>query len=86
MSAWLRFGYGLFSTLVLMVGGLLYNRVFVDNLMPLIDMNGTFSQSISWLDTLVPIILAGLLLFTWAWVVAGAVREERTVDRRRRIQ
>jgi hypothetical protein len=36
-----------------------------------------------WLDNLVPIVLVILLLAVWVWVIAGAVQDERTVDRRR---
>jgi hypothetical protein len=31
----------------------------------------------------VPIVLVILLLAVWVWVIAGAVQDERTVDRRR---
>lgn len=82
----MRFGVGLFSTLGLMIGGLLYNRVFVESLLPLIDRSGTFSTPVIWLDRLVPVILVILLLAVWAWVVAGAIQEERTIDARRRVR
>jgi hypothetical protein len=83
MSTWQRFGVGLFSTIAAMIGGLVYNRVFVDALLPLVDPGGRFSQPVIWLDNLVPIVLVMLLLAVWAWVIAGAVQDERTVDRRR---
>jgi len=83
MSTWQRFGVGFFSTIALMIGGVLYRQVFVDALLPLVDPEGQFSQPVVWLDNLVPIILVMLLLAVWAWVIAGAVQDERTVDRRR---
>jgi type II secretory pathway pseudopilin PulG len=36
-----------------------------------------------WLENLVPIVIVAILLATWAWVIAGAVQDEKTVDRRR---
>jgi hypothetical protein len=82
MSTWQRFGVGVFSTVALMIGGLLYNEVF-QPLFERIDPEGMFSTPVIWLDNLVPVALVVLLLATWAWVVAGAVQDERTVDRRR---
>ena len=83
MSTWQRFGVAFFSTIALMIGGVLYQQVFVAELLPLVDPNGTFSQPVLWLDNLAPLILVILLLAVWAWVIAGAVQDERTVDRRR---
>ncbi|CAI49744.1 uncharacterized protein NP_7030A (plasmid) [Natronomonas pharaonis DSM 2160] len=83
MSAWLRFGYGLMATVGLAVGGLIYQQVFVAELLPIAPTEGPFATPVIWLDRLVPVILVGLLLFVWAWVIAGSVQEERTLDRRR---
>jgi hypothetical protein len=83
MSTWQRIGVAMFWTLALMVGGLVYNRVFVAELLPLVDPDGTFSAPVLVLDRLVPVILVMLLLAVWVWVIAGAVQDERTVDRRR---
>ena len=83
MSTWKRIGVALFSTFALMVGGLVYNEVFASNLVPLVDPSGTFSTPVVWLERLVPVILVVLLIAGWAWVIAGAVQDERTVDRRR---
>ena len=83
MATWQRIGVAMFFTLGLMVGGLMYNRVFVDTLLPIVDESGLFSQPVLILERIVPIILLVLLLAVWAWVVAGAVQDERTIDRRR---
>lgn len=83
MGTWQRFGVGLFSTFSLMLGGLVYNEVFVAELLPLVDPDGTFSTPVMWLDNLAPLILVMLLLAVWAWVIGGAIQDERTVDRRR---
>jgi len=83
MSTWQRMGVALFSTVALMIGGVLYQQVFVNSLFPMVDTSGQFSQPVVWLDRLVPLILVILLLAVWAWVIAGAVQDERTVDRRR---
>jgi hypothetical protein len=84
MSTWQRFGIALFSTVSLMVGGLLYNEVLVGAILPIVDADGQFSTPVLWLDNLVPVVLVTLLLAVWAWVIAGAFQQERTVDRRRR--
>lgn len=83
MATWQRFGVALFSTIALMIGALIYNEVFVDGILPLIDTGGPFGTPIVWLDRLIPFILVALLLAVWAWVIAGAVQEERTVTQRR---
>jgi hypothetical protein len=83
MATWQRIGVALFWTLGLMVGGLIYNRVFAAELFPMVDPSGTFSTPVIWLDRIVPVVLVVLLLAVWAWVIAGAIQDERTVDRRR---
>jgi len=82
MSTFRRFGVALFSTIALMVGGVVYNEVFVEALLPLVDTDSTFGAPVGWLDSIVPIVLLILLLAVWAWTIAGAVQEERTVDQR----
>lgn len=86
MSTWQRFGIALFSTISLMVGGLLYNEVFVSELLPLVDTSHTFATPVIWLENLVPVVLVILLLAVWAWVIAGAFQEERAVNRQRRVR
>lgn len=83
MATWQRIGVAIFFTIALAVGGLLYNEVFVQTLLPVVDMDGQFSQPVGMLDTLVPIVLAVLLAAVWLWVIAGAVQDERTIDTRR---
>ncbi len=83
MSTFKRFAVALYFTLGLAIGAVLYNRLFVQNLLPLVEEGGTFSQPVFILNRIAPIILAVLLLATWIWVVAGAVQDETTVDRRR---
>jgi len=83
MATWQRIGVALFWTLGLMVGGLVYNEVFLAELYPLVDTSGTFATPIVWLNRIVPVVLVILLLAVWVWVIAGAVQDERTVDRRR---
>ena len=86
MAAWQRFGVALFYTIALAIGGILYRQVFVNELYPLVDKDGTFSTPVIWLDNLVPLVLLMILLAVWAWTIAGAVQDERTVDRRRRVR
>jgi hypothetical protein len=83
MATYQRIGYALYSTLALLVGGVLYNRVYVTELVPLVNQNGIFSEPVFILERLAPIVLLVLLAAVWLWVVAGAVQDEKTVDRRR---
>lgn len=73
----------MFSTISLMIGGLIYSEVFVSALLPIVPTSGPFATPITWLENLVPLILVMLLLVVWSWVVIGAVEDERTVQRRR---
>jgi len=83
MATYQRIAVAFVWTVGTAIGGLVYNRVFTDALLPLVDPDGTFSTPVTWLDNLVPVILVLLLLAVWIWVIAGAVQDERTVDRRR---
>ena len=83
MATWQRIGVAMVWTIGNMVIGLIYNDVFVAEILPLIDTSGTFSTPVVWLDRIVPIIIAVLVIAVWAWVIAGAVQDERAVDRRR---
>jgi len=83
MSTFQRIGVAMFSTISLMIGGLIYNEVFVAALLPVVPTSGPFSTPITWLENLVPLILVMLLLVVWAGVVIGAVEDEKTVRRSR---
>jgi len=82
MPTWQRIGVALAYTIGLMVGALLYNEVFVQGLLPIIDMSGTFSTPVVWLERIVPAVLLILLVAVWGWVIVGAVQDERSVTRR----
>ena len=86
MAAWQRFGVALFYTIGLAIGGIIYRQVGVNVLFPMVDPDGTFSTPVIWLENIVPLVLLIILLAVWAWVIAGAVQDERTVDRRRRVR
>jgi hypothetical protein len=83
MGTFQRFGVALFYTIGLMIGGIIYRQAFANGLFPMVDPDGQFSTPVVWLDNLVPLILLALLLAVWVWTIAGAVQEERTVNRRR---
>lgn len=83
MATWLRIGVALAYTIALMVGALLYQQVFVETLLPVVDMDGKFTQPIELLEVIVPLVLLVLLGAVWLWVIGGAVQDERRVSRRR---
>jgi hypothetical protein len=83
MATWLRIGVALAYTIALMVGALLYSEVFVQTLLPIVDMDGQFSQPVAILEVLVPVVLLVLLAAVWLWVIAGSVQDERTIRTRR---
>jgi hypothetical protein len=83
MATWQRIGVAMFFTLALAVGGLLYNEVFVQTLLPVVDMDGQFSQPVGLLEVIVPLVIVVLLAAVWLWVIAGAVQDETTTRRRR---
>ena len=83
MSTWQRIGAALKITVALGVAGILYQQVFVESLVGLVNPDGLFSQPVLILERIVPIVIVTILLATWIWVIAGAVQDERTVDRRR---
>lgn len=83
MSTFQRIGFAFGSTVALAIAGTIYQRVFANALLPLVDPEGTFSTPVMWLDNLVPVIIVMLLLAVWVWVVFGAVQDEKAVDRRR---
>ena len=83
MATYQRIGVAIAWTVALALAGILYQRVFVDSLLPIVDTDGIFSTPVVWLDRLIPVVIVVLLLAVWVWVIAGAVQDERTVDRRR---
>jgi len=83
MSTASRINVATVWTVALLLLGIIYNRVFADGLLPLVDTDGVFSTPVVWIDNIVPVVVAGLVIAAWVWVVVGAVQEERTVDRRR---
>lgn len=83
MSTWQRLRFAFISTIAIAIVGIIYAEVWSAVLFPMIDKDGIFSTPAIWLDRLAPLILVFLLLTVWIWVIAGAVQDERTVDRRR---
>jgi len=83
MSTWQRLRFAFKSTVAIALGGIIYTQVWSGVMFPMIDKDGIFSTPAIWLDRLAPLVLVFLLLVVWIWVIAGAVQDERTVDRRR---
>ena len=86
MSTWQRIRVAVAWTVAVMAGGIVYQRVFADNLFPLIDTSSRWARAAVVANTIGPVVLVMLLLAVWTWVVAGAIQDERTVDRRRRVR
>lgn len=87
MSQWLRFGYGMFGTLAIAVGAIMWWRIGKPLLVPLAteEHAGPFSYIVDWMDPLIPMLLAVLLLVLWAWVFVGSVQKERKLHQTGRI-
>ena len=78
-----RFGVAMMWTIGTAIGAIMYQQVWVNEIFPLIDKDGLFSDPAIWLDRIVPLVLVILLLAVWAWTISGAIEEERTTRRRR---
>jgi hypothetical protein len=83
VSHFQRFGVAMIWTIGLSIAAILYQQVWVGELFPRIDQGGTFSTPAVWLNRLVPLVIVILLLAVWAWVISGAIEDERTTRRRR---
>jgi hypothetical protein len=83
MSTFQRIGVAVAWTLGMLLAGLLYNEVFVAEIYPLIDTSAEFATPAVWLMRIFPIVVLVLLAAPWLWVIAGAVQDEKTVNRRR---
>ena len=83
MSTWQRLRVAFLFTMGNVMLGIIYAEVFSAELLPLVDPDGIFSTPVLWLDNLAPLIIVFLELAVLIWVIAGAVQDERTVDRRR---
>jgi len=82
MATWQRIVVAVSWTMGISIGGILYQRVFVGTLLPIVDMSGKFVTPVVWLDRIAPLALVILLVAVWTWVIAGAVQDEQTVNRR----
>jgi len=78
-----RFGVAMFWTIGTAIGAIMYQQVWVNEIFPLIDKDGLFSDPAIWLDRIVPLVLVILLLAVWVWTISGAIEDERTTRRRR---
>jgi hypothetical protein len=78
-----RFGVAMMWTIGTAIGAIMYQQVWVNEIFPLIDKDGLFSDPAIWLDRIVPLVLVILLLAVWVWTISGAIEEERTTRRRR---
>jgi hypothetical protein len=85
MSQYLRMAFVFQAIVAIATIAVIYARAAK----PLVKMGtsgnfqGFLSTPISQLDTVVPLVLAFLLLGTVVWFVAGGVRDEQSVNRRR---
>ena len=83
MSTFGRFAYGFYATIAVAIGGLIYNEVFVENLLQFAPTEGPFAAPVEYLQIIVPIVLLTILLAVWVWVLIGGVQEERRVEQQR---
>ena len=80
MSQWVRFRYGVLATFALAFAGIMYVQIFRKLLygMATDTHSGPFSHVVVTLDLLAPVVITGLLLAVWAWVLVGGAQEERS--------
>jgi hypothetical protein len=79
-----RVQFALIATIVDMVMAIVHYRIGVAYLYPTARNHpGPFSPLIGQLEAVIPLVLMLGLLFPWAYVVYGAVQDERSVQRRR---
>lgn len=83
MSTWNRLRVAFKYYIGMAVAGIIYTQVFSQELLPLVPMDSQFATPVVWLDRIAPIVIGVITLAVTVWVVAGAVQDERTVDRRR---
>jgi len=86
MVAWRRMGVFFAVTVAVAVAALIYYRVGVAHLFPMIrgQFSGPFTSAINLLDWAVPLSLVILELGTAAWALSGGVQREAARRRVRR--
>lgn len=63
--------------------GVVFNEIGRDLIARVEEQDGPFSGVAGQVETIVPLVLAGLLLAAVLWFIASAIQEERSVNRRR---
>ena len=81
MSQFRRFAVGVFFTLALAVTGVIYQQVYMNELHGLIGEHpGPFSFVQDLLANIPVVVIVGLLLAVWTWVLVGGAQEERAQE------
>lgn len=83
MGTFLRFAVTFQSTIAIAIGAYFYNTIYHENLREFAPESGPFAAPVGYLDYIVPIVLATMLLAVWTWMIYGVVQEERSVEQRR---
>lgn len=85
-GGWARLQFTFYSIITIATVGVIYSEAAL----PLIKLGGSggsssgfLSSRIDQIETLVPLILAMLMLGIAIWFLVSGVQEERTVNRRR---
>lgn len=79
-----RVTYATIATVVDVVVAIIYFRIGEGHLFPMVSSGGPFSPIIGQMEAVFPLVLMIGLLFPWAYVIYGAVQDEKSVTRRRR--
>lgn len=79
-----RIAYGVMATIGLAMLGLIYNEVAL----MIIDLavnehSGLYTERAQQVEAVVPIVITGMLLGVWAWVLVGGIQKEKSAIRRR---
>jgi len=80
--AWRRMMVAMKIIVACGVAGIMHYRVFLPHLAPMAtgQFDGPFTQAVSTLKSLVPMLLLVIVFGTLVWVAVGGLQEERARD------
>ncbi|MFB6200857.1 MAG: hypothetical protein ABEI98_02490 [Halorhabdus sp.] len=78
MSQLRRYAYGASMTVAMAFAAVLYFRMFIDHLKPIVEEHqGPFDPVLEVLTWIPPMAIGIILFATWVWVLSSPVQQER---------